>query len=731
MRRVVVVTVVMAGIIGVHDFAHAAPPSTPFLFPFVDGQTRITLQWSGYHDVRPPVEDHKIEVCAELDADDCSDGDWQVLEAAHPQITPYASNKYTHEDLAPGSTRHYRVTSRNADGSATSRVRSATTNSMVPVPNECTAAFWSAEITVGRQTVFDKRGYISTSLGAISDSSFMRRETGDTVYMVSLVYFEQTSSFEEERYGWKPDYHFAITTALPEARLGDFVLYVGDVTLPFGEVTTHSTQTYGEAYRWESMDYKDTFEYVSGDKVPVCLTDAAPPVTLVLTPDSIDENQGTTTVTATVEEGSSDPFTVTVSAAAVDPAVTADFRISSNKILTFAASATESTGTVTITAEDNDVYEPGKTVEVSGELSAGARPTPPSPVTLMIDEDDDIPELSLSVDPTEISEATGTSTITVSTGDSTFSEDQTITLVIASESTATETDDYTVSSKSLTLGAGQTEVTATIEAKEDSVYEGDETIVVSASHDGNTVGSAQTITIEENESEPELSISDAQADEGDGVRFVVKLSGAVSSAVEVSYATSDGTAVAGTDYTAVPATTLTFTAGQTEKTVTVATTEDDLNEADETFTVALTVPDGVTLPEGVVLGTGGTGTIEDDDEVTVSVAGPGANVEEGDDAEFTVTVSGGTRTAAVEVSYEVDTTASTATATDDYTAPSATVLTIGAAETSGTIEIATIEDTVLEPDETLVLKLTAVSTAGDASVSTASATATIEDTGTP
>ncbi|MCY4377371.1 MAG: hypothetical protein OXC31_26735, partial [Spirochaetaceae bacterium] len=598
MRRVVVVTVVMAGIIGVHDFAHAAPPSTPFLFPFVDGQTRIRLQWSGYHDVRPTIEDHKIEVCAELDADDCSDddGDWRVLEAAHPQATPYASNKYTHEDLAPGSTRHYRVTSRNADGNATSRVRSATTKSMVPVPAECAVAFWSAEITVGRQEVFDKRGYISTSLGAISDSSFMRRETGDTEYTVSLVYFGQTSSFEEERYGWKPDYHFAITTALPEARLGDFVLYVGDVTLPFGEVTTHSTQTYGEAYRWASMDYKDTFEYVSGDKVPVCLTDAAPPVTLVLTPDSIDENQGTTTVTATVEEGSSDPFTVTVSAAAVDPAVTADFQISSNKILTFAASATESTGTVTITAADNNVYEPGKTVEVSGELSAGARPTPPSPVTLMIDEDDDIPELSLSVDPNEISEATGTSTITVSTGDSTFSEDQTITLVIASESTATETDDYTVSSKSLTLGAGQTEVTATIEAKEDSVYEGDETIVVSASHDGNTVGSAQTITIEENESEPELSISDAQASEGDEMRFVVELSGAVSSDVVVSYATTHVSAVAGTDYTGVSATTLTFTGGETSKTVTVATTEDDLNEAAETFTVELTE---VSFPAGV------------------------------------------------------------------------------------------------------------------------------------
>ena len=72
------------------------------------------------------------------------------------------------------------------------------------------------------------------------------------------------------------------------------------------------------------------------------------------------------------------------------------------------------------------------------------------------------------------------------------------------------------------------------------------------------------------------------------MQFEVELSGAVSSEVKVSYATSDGTganpAVAGTDYTAVSATELTFRPGEAlRQTVTVATTEDDLNEADETF----------------------------------------------------------------------------------------------------------------------------------------------------
>ena len=84
----------------------------------------------------------------------------------------------------------------------------------------------------------------------------------------------------------------------------------------------------------------------------------------------------------------------------------------------------------------------------------------------------------------------------------------------------------------------------------------------------------------------------AQASEGDSVAFAVELSGAVSSEVRVPYETSaDDTGAnpaAGTDYTAVSATELTFRPGEAlRQTVTVATAEDELNEADETFTVTL------------------------------------------------------------------------------------------------------------------------------------------------
>ena len=307
-------------------------------------------------------------------------------------------------------------------------------------------------------------------------------------------------------------------------------------------------------------------------------------------------------------------------------------------------------------------------------------------------------------------------------------------------STASSGDDYTApSGTELTIGVGETSGTIEIVTNTDSVLEPHETLVLKltgASTAGEvdvsaTAATAQA-TIEDNGT-VKVSVADRKASEGGSVGFEVRLSGAVSSEVVVSYATSeDGTGTnpaAGTDYTAVSATELTFRPGEAlMQTVTVATVEDELNEADETFKLTISAPD----PEvaGVSLGDAeAVGTITDDDELTVSVAGPVANVEEGQTATFTVTVTG-TSTTAVVVSYEVDTDASTAAAPGDYTALSEVELTIGVGETSGTIEVVTNTDAVLEPDETLVLKLTGASTAGAVGVSATAATATIEDNGT-
>ena len=70
------------------------------------------------------------------------------------------------------------------------------------------------------------------------------------------------------------------------------------------------------------------------------------------------------------------------------------------------------------------------------------------------------------------------STVTVSV-DKEFEVDQTITLAVGGTAAS---GDYSLSSSSLTLAAGDTSVTATVTAVDDSVIEGgDETVVVTAS----------------------------------------------------------------------------------------------------------------------------------------------------------------------------------------------------------------------------------------------------------
>ena len=90
---------------------------------------------------------------------------------------------------------------------------------------------------------------------------------------------------------------------------------------------------------------------------------------------------------------------------------------------------------------------------------------------------------------------------------------------------------------------------------------------------------------------PTLSVADAAVDEAEGATldFQVTLSEALDSAVTVAYATSDNTAAAGSDYTAVSGT-LTFAAGETQKTVSVAVLDDAHDEGSETLTLTLSDP---------------------------------------------------------------------------------------------------------------------------------------------
>ena len=108
-----------------------------------------------------------------------------------------------------------------------------------------------------------------------------------------------------------------------------------------------------------------------------------------------------------------------------------------------------------------------------------------------------------------------------------------------------------------------------------------------------------------------LSVADARVREASDVTldFAVTLSRASRAPVSVAYATADGSATAGSDYTATSGT-LTFAAGETAKTVSVPVLDDAHDEGEETLTLRLSAATGAVIADGVA-----TGTIENTDHM--------------------------------------------------------------------------------------------------------------------
>ena len=155
------------------------------------------------------------------------------------------------------------------------------------------------------------------------------------------------------------------------------------------------------------LDPARSMSTVTVDRTPAITTiNEAASVTLTLDPDSISEDGGVALVTATVSQDS-EMFEVRVAAEAVAPGVAGDFVLTANSVLHFAADATTSTGTVTISAVDNDVDAADKTVTVTGTVAVRGDTLPGLPVTpatLTITDDD---ERGVTVDPDKLELAPG------------------------------------------------------------------------------------------------------------------------------------------------------------------------------------------------------------------------------------------------------------------------------------------------------------------------------------
>jgi probable HAF family extracellular repeat protein len=168
----------------------------------------------------------------------------------------------------------------------------------------------------------------------------------------------------------------------------------------------------------------------------------------------------------------------------------------------------------------------------------------------------------------------------------------------------------------LTFNPGQKERVIGIRVFGDTQVESNKVFYVNLSNPSNAVLSdARGVgTILNDDSPPVMSVSmgDATVTEGDAgttsAVFRVSLNLVPTQNVSIVYATSNGTAVAGTDYIAVPNTPLAFTPGQTSKTVSVSVLGETLFEPNEVFYVNI-----LSASNALIARNRGTGTILNND----------------------------------------------------------------------------------------------------------------------
>jgi hypothetical protein len=296
--------------------------------------------------------------------------------------------------------------------------------------------------------------------------------------------------------------------------------------------------------------------------------------------------------------------------------------------------------------------------------------------------------------------------------------------------TATNGVDYTLANGTLTFATGQTSLPITVLIHNDSAPEGNETVVVTLSSATATLGANRVATLTILDDEPALTFSAAAytATEGTASMAIPILrAGPTPAGTTVTCRTvPGGSAVADVDYRAVN-TTLTFAAGSRTVTCTVPLLNDTVVDGPRTVNLELSVPPTspgmLGAPAAAVL------TLNDNDQGgTIRFGAATYSVAEGATASLTVLRAGVNLASAVTVDYAV-TGGSALGGGTDYTLAAGT-LTFTAGLTSRTISVPTVNDTLVEGPETVVVTLSNP-TGGAALGAPAATTLTITDNDTP
>jgi hypothetical protein len=464
--------------------------------------------------------------------------------------------------------------------------------------------------------------------------------------------------------------------------------------------------------------------------VTIAASDTGAKPTFSVADESVGENVagGAASFTVTLSEAGTEDVSFAVSmtnGTAVDGGSNPGANDYDAPAGTLTIHAGDTRGTISVPVNDDGVYEADEDATLLVALAGGEDDAAggPDQSTLTITNDDAAPSIALNsgAAATENGNVDVIATVTgVAQADTTF------TLTLSGDGAdPAEGSDYVDTQVDGVIAGGTasgSQVTLrTIHLAADHVDEADESLrVVVADAAGHVATRTATYTIHDdaNDLPPTASVGDASVTEADGTATVhVTLAfgngndaTSTEQTVSVGYATANGTATAGSDYSAAAnGATLAFAPGDTDKTISVPIADDAIFERAETFSVRLTsiVPDGATIADdtGAVtiaesdVNAKPTWSLSADPQVRENVAG-GA-------AQYTVTLSD---TSSVNVTFDVGVTNGTAVdagstpGADDFDQPASTV-TIPAGQTTGTISVPVHNDAVYETDETATVSV--------------------------
>ncbi len=273
-----------------------------------------------------------------------------------------------------------------------------------------------------------------------------------------------------------------------------------------------------------------------------------------------------------------------------------------------------------------------------------------------------------------------------------------------SDGTATSLDnDFESTNGSGVIPAGQTTASVSVPIHDDQKYESDETFTLEISLPSAPAvailsdGTGQA-TIIDDDSMPALYVNDVSLTEGDSgtsnMEFSVSLSTTAGVNVTVDYASSDGTATSGQDYSQVTGT-LSILAGATTGTVSVPIFGDDWYEGDEELFLVIANPTNASISDDT-----GIGTVNNDDSqprITIQIA----SAEEGDAGlmptmSFPVQLS---NPSGFDVGLDFETSDGTASTSDNDYVPAWGTIHFAPGTTSQQIEVTVVGDDLYEPDE--------------------------------